>query len=154
MFNNEIQAIISKINANVPQFNGNGYYIEKGKEGFKPTDAIPFWFYIDWPEGKNLDVDHEDVAGCTSYHAVGSLQLIAHFTGVNLCDAVEVMLGNLLSCGINISAQSASIDETMILDEVYQKKPRQEIQIMRILFTITKYGNLRCTGLICDDDTC
>lgn len=154
MYNNEIQAIISQLKTNIPQYGENGYYIQTGVEGFKFTDNIPFWFYIDWPEGENFEIDHENVAGCTSFHSVASLRLITHLRGVNLCDAVDVLVGNLLSVGINITVQSVSIDETTILEETWQKKPKQPIKIMRILFQISKYGKVRCTGLVCDDGTC
>ena len=154
MFNNEIQAIISQLETNIPQFNGNGNYIEKGKESFKFTDNIPFWFFIDWPEGENFDIDFENTTGYTSYHATGSLRLVARFTGVNICDAVEVMIGNLLSVGLKVNIQSASIDETTIMQDVFEKEPKDNIQLVRILFTIQKYSSLNCTGLICDDYTC
>ena len=155
MFNNEIQAIISQLNDNIPQFNGNGYYIEKGVEGFKFSDAIPFWYFIDWPEGENFDISQDDISIINGFRATANLRLIARFTGVNICDAVEVMAGNILKSRCSTFIQSISIDESMILEQdLGLKAPRRDIQMMRILFTITKPASLKCTGLICDDDTC
>ena len=129
-------------------------YIEKGKEGFKFTDNNPFWFYIDWPEGENFDISQKNTTGANSYQATGSLRLVARFTGVNICDAVETMIGNLLSVNCSLSIQTASIDEETIMEEVFEKRPKDNIQIVRILFTLSKYSSLKCTGLICDDNTC
>ena len=154
MFKTQINSIIQTILTNVPQFNGNGYYVERGKESFKFTDNIPFWFYIDWPEGENVEFDDEAGAGCSNFKAVGNLRLIAHLRGVDMCEALEVLTANLLSTNLKVNVTSASIDEEIILRETFDKKPKDAINVLMIMFSLSAYGNLKCTGLTCDEFTC
>lgn len=156
----QIEGIKEQLLATIPQFGGNGYVIQKGDdESFKGiTDAISFWFYIDFQDGvESFEFDNSTdlIPNKTAYQIIGNYKLIAGMCGTNKHNAIDVLVSALSSFGVDV--QKAWTDPETILGEEWEnKKLKSDLQLYRVDFTLTTYktGLIDCLTLICDDGKC
>lgn len=156
----EINNLKDQILLLIPQFDGNGYVIQKGDdESFKGiTDTISFWFYIDFQDGVEsfeISRDFDVLPNKDAYQVTGNYKLVAGMCGTNKHNAIDVLASALASQ--NMVIEKAWTDpETILGDEWQDKKLKSDLQLYKIDFTLTTYktGLTNCITLECGDTTC
>ena len=146
----------------IPQFDGNGYIIEKGKDdSFKGiTDDISFWFYINFQdniESFEFDNDTSVLPNKGAVEVTGNYKIVAGMCGTNKHNAIDVLVAALRSAPGMIDVQMAWTDaEEIVSNELDGKKLKEDLQLYQVNFQLVTYKTniINCLTLECGDTTC
>jgi len=160
MQRNEIEAVKDFLLGLIPQFDGNGYILQKGNDdAFRGvTDDIPFWFYLDFQDGiESFEFDDEadNIPSKNGFRVTGNYKLVAAMTGTEKHNAIQSLVSALSLTGAGI--QKAWTDSEVILSEEMEgMELKSGLQLYKINFQLVTFGagQAACVALICDDCDC
>lgn len=160
MQRNEIESLKDILLGLIPQFDGNGYILQKGDDdAFRGvTDDIPFWFYLDFQDGVEsftFDNDVDMLPSKGGYKVTGNYKIVSAMTGTEKHNAIQSLVSCLAITGAEI--QKAWTDTEVILSEEMEgMKLKSDLQLYKINFQISTFGagQAACVALICDDYDC